>query len=104
MKTDSEIERDVRDELRWNPDLKSTDIAMSVKDGVVTLAGFVPRYIDKYQAKKAAKRVAGVLALANDMKFVSRQLTKGQIPRLRVTRRRRSRMCYRSRMKRSRRW
>jgi osmotically-inducible protein OsmY len=69
MKTDSEIERDVRDELRWHPDLKSTDIAMSVKDGVVTLAGFVPRYIDKYQAEKAAKRVAGVVAVANDIEI-----------------------------------
>ena len=31
MKTDSEIERDVKAELGWNPDLKSTDIAISVK-------------------------------------------------------------------------
>ena len=69
MKTDSEIERDVKAELGWNPDLKSTDIAISVKDGVVTLAGFVPRYIDKYEAEKAAKRVAGVLAVANDIEI-----------------------------------
>ena len=69
MKTDSEIERDVKAELGWNPDLKSTDIAISVKDGVVTFAGFVPRYIDKYEAEKAAKRVAGVLAVANDIEI-----------------------------------
>ena len=69
MKTDSEIERDVKAELGWNPDLKSTDVAISVKDGVVTLAGFVPRYIDKYEAEKAAKRVAGVLAVANDIEI-----------------------------------
>ena len=69
MKTDSEIERDVKAELGWNPDLKSTDIAISVKNGVVTLAGFVPRYIDKYEAEKAAKRVAGVLAVANDIEI-----------------------------------
>ena len=69
MKTDSEIERDVKAEFGWNPDLKSTDIAISVKDGVVTLAGFVPRYIDKYEAEKAAKRVAGVLAVANDIEI-----------------------------------
>ena len=69
MKTDSEIERDVKAELGWNSDLKSTDIAISVKDGVVTLAGFVPRYIDKYEAEKAAKRVAGVLAVANDIEI-----------------------------------
>ena len=69
MKTDSEIERDVKAEFGWNPDLKSTDIAISVKNGVVTLAGFVPRYIDKYEAEKAAKRVAGVLAVANDIEI-----------------------------------
>jgi osmotically-inducible protein OsmY len=69
MKTDSEIERDVKAELGWNSDLKSTDIAISVKNGVVTLAGFVPRYIDKYEAEKAAKRVAGVLAVANDIEI-----------------------------------
>jgi hypothetical protein len=33
VKTDSEIERDVKAELGWNPDLKSTDIAISVKVG-----------------------------------------------------------------------
>src|SRR3984893_7404362 len=69
MKTDSEIERDVKAEFGWNPDLKSTDIAISVKNGVVTLVGFVPRYIDKYEAEKAAKRVAGVLAVANDVEI-----------------------------------
>lgn len=69
MKTDSEIERDVKTELGWNPDLNSTDIAISVKNGVVTLAGFVPRYIDKYEAEKAAKRVSGVLAVANDIEI-----------------------------------
>jgi len=69
MKTDSEIERDVKAELGWNSDLKSTDIAISVKNGVVTLVGFVPRYIDKYEAEKAAKRVAGVLAVANDIEI-----------------------------------
>src|ERR1700730_730749 len=69
MKTDSEIERDVKAELEWNPDLNSTDIAISVKNGVVTLAGFVPRYLNKYEAEKAAKRVAGVLAVANDIEI-----------------------------------
>src|SRR5258707_1810196 len=66
MKSDSEIERDVRDELRWDPDLNADDIAVSVKDGVVTLAGFAHSYADKFEAEAAAKRVAGVLAVAND--------------------------------------
>ena len=67
MKSDSEIERDVRDELEWDPDLDATDIAISVKNGVVTLAGFVKSYTDKYEAETAAKRVAGVRAVANDL-------------------------------------
>jgi osmotically-inducible protein OsmY len=67
MKSDSDIERDVRDELKWDPDLNSDDIAISVKNGVVTLAGFVPSYSDKFEAEAAAKRVAGVLAVANDL-------------------------------------
>ena len=67
MRTDSEIERDVGEELKWNPDLDSTDIAVTVKDGVVTLAGFVKSYVDKTEAEVAAKRVAGVVAVANDI-------------------------------------
>ena len=39
MRSDSEIERDVREELEWDPDLDAGDIAVSVKNGVVTLTG-----------------------------------------------------------------
>ena len=67
MKSDSEIERDVKEELKWDPDLYADDIAISVKNGVVTLAGFVPSYADKFEAEAAAKRVAGVQAVANDL-------------------------------------
>ena len=67
MKSDSEIERDVKEELQWDPDLDATNIAVTVKDGVVTLAGFVKSYTDKYEAEVAAKRVTGVAAVANDL-------------------------------------
>ena len=67
MRSDSEIERDVRDELKWDPDLDAEDIAISVKDGVVTLAGFTKSYSDRLEAEHAAKRVAGVHAVANDI-------------------------------------
>lgn len=66
-RSDSEIKRDVEEELRWDPDIEADDIAISVKDAVVTLAGFVPSYSDKYEAEQAAKRVAGVVAVANDL-------------------------------------
>src|ERR1700726_1618769 len=67
MKSDSELERDVKEELQWNPDLDATDIAVSAHNGVVTLTGFVRSYTDKYEAESAAKRVAGVIAVANDL-------------------------------------
>src|SRR3978361_68923 len=67
MKSDSEIERDVREELKWDPDLRADDIAISVKEGGVPLAGFTPSYTDRFEAEKAAKRVAGVHAVANDI-------------------------------------
>ena len=68
MRSDKEIERDVKEELKWEPGLPdAADIAVSVKNGVVTLAGFVKSYTDKYEAEAAAKRVAGVLGVANDI-------------------------------------
>jgi osmotically-inducible protein OsmY len=67
MRSDSEIKRDVEEELRWNPDIDTTDIAVSVSKGVVTLTGFARSYLDKYEAEEAAKRVAGVVGVANDI-------------------------------------
>src|ERR1700687_6121894 len=67
MRAVSDIKRDVEDEPRWNPDIHATDIAVTVKSGVVTLAGFTRSYSDKLEAEAAAKRVAGVLGLANDI-------------------------------------
>lgn len=67
MTTDSDIKRDVEFELKWDPDIDATDIGVAVKNGVVTLTGFVRSYSQKYEAEKAAKRVKGVLGVANDI-------------------------------------
>jgi len=67
MRSDEEIKRDVEEELRWDPDIDATDIAVAVKNGVVTLTGFVRSYNDRWEAERAAKRVAGVLGVANDL-------------------------------------
>ena len=67
MRADIDIKRDVEDELRWDPDVDATDIAVTVKNGVVTLAGFARSYNHKLEAEAAAKRVAGVVGLANDI-------------------------------------
>jgi osmotically-inducible protein OsmY len=67
MRSDIDIKRDVEDELRWDPDIHSDDIAVAVKDGVVALTGFVHSYGQKLQAEADAKRVTGVAAVANDI-------------------------------------
>jgi hypothetical protein len=67
MRSDSDIRRDVEDELRWDPEIDPTDIAVSVNNGVVTLIGFVRSYPERHLAEAATKRVAGVLAVANDL-------------------------------------
>jgi osmotically-inducible protein OsmY len=67
MRSDSEIKRDVEEELRWDPDLRSDDIAVAVKGGVVALTGFVRSYSQKMNAEADAKRVRGVVGVANDI-------------------------------------
>jgi osmotically-inducible protein OsmY len=67
MRADSDIKRDVEEELKWEPNVDATDIAVAVKNGVVTLTGFVRSYAHKLAAERAAKRVAGVVGLANDL-------------------------------------
>jgi osmotically-inducible protein OsmY len=66
-RTDSAIREDVIYEFKWDPKITSNDIAVAVKDGVVTLSGFVSSYLEKDAAEKAAKRVYGVRAVANDL-------------------------------------
>lgn len=67
MKTDVEIQKDVMAELQWEPALGSTEIGVSVKKGVVMLSGVVDSYFKKLLAEKAAKRVNGVNAVAEDI-------------------------------------
>jgi osmotically-inducible protein OsmY len=67
MKSDRDIQRDVENELRFDPDINATDIAVAVKDGVVSLNGYVPTYSQKYEAERDCKRVQGVKGLANDI-------------------------------------
>ena len=67
MSSDSEIKMNVEQELRWDPDIDSTDVAVAVKNGVVTLSGYVRSYAQKLRAEQDAKRVTGVAAVANDI-------------------------------------
>jgi osmotically-inducible protein OsmY len=67
MKTDSQLQRDVMDELIWEPRVDHAHIGVAAKDGVVTLSGFVSNYAQKMAAEKAAKRVQGVRAIAEEI-------------------------------------
>src|SRR5437660_9191963 len=65
--TDEEIQKDVLAELKWDAQVQPNEIGVSVKDGVVTLTGWVDSYLKKWAAEDAAHRVGGVKAVANDI-------------------------------------
>jgi osmotically-inducible protein OsmY len=67
MKTDMELKQDVLDELDWEPSVNAAHIGIGVTDGIVTLSGHVPSYAEKYAAERAAKRVYGVKAVADEL-------------------------------------
>jgi osmotically-inducible protein OsmY len=67
MTTDIRLQEDVLDELKWEPSVNAAHIGVSVRDGVVSLSGHVPSYAEKYAAEKAAKRVYGVKAVADEL-------------------------------------
>ncbi len=71
--TDATIQADVLEELEFDPEVDVTDVGIAVDDGVVTLTGTVDTYAEKMAAERAALRVAGVRALANDL-IVAREL------------------------------
>ena len=68
MKTDTELQRDVMTELKWEPTVHAAEIGVAVKDGVVTLSGNVDSYAKKWAADRAAKRVYGVKAVTEEIK------------------------------------
>jgi osmotically-inducible protein OsmY len=67
MRTDQDIQSDVVAQLKWEPGLRDDDVAVAVRDGVVTLAGFVESYADKWRAERVVSGVRGVKAIANDL-------------------------------------
>ena len=66
-KTDAHLQRDVLDELDWEPSVDAAQIGVTAKEGVVTLTGHVPVYSEKHTAEEVAKRVHGVRAVANEI-------------------------------------
>jgi osmotically-inducible protein OsmY len=66
-RSDGDIQRDVLAELRNEPRLQPNEIGVIVKDGVVTLTGWVDSYTKRWAAEDAGHRVRGVKAVANDV-------------------------------------
>ena len=67
MKTDSQLQLDVLNELKWEPGVEHEKIGISVDNGVVTLSGLVPSYSQKLLAEQVARRVKGVRAVAEEI-------------------------------------
>jgi osmotically-inducible protein OsmY len=67
MKTDLQLQEDVAEELSFDPSVDSSQIGVAANDGVVTLTGKAANYAEKVAAEKAAKRVAGVKAVAQEI-------------------------------------
>jgi osmotically-inducible protein OsmY len=68
MKTADALKRDVLEELSWQPELSAAAIGVAVQeDGVVTLSGHVPSYLEKKVAEAAVKRLAGVKAVVDEL-------------------------------------
>lgn len=67
MKTDSEIQKDVMEELKWDPFLNASEIGVAVHKGIVTLSGEVDSYAKKAAAERAANKVIGVKAVAEEI-------------------------------------
>src|SRR5580698_868315 len=67
MKSDSELQSDVRVELNWSPNINAAHIGVAAEGGVVTLTGQVGHYAEKVAAEDATKAVYGVKGIANDI-------------------------------------
>jgi osmotically-inducible protein OsmY len=67
VRTDEDIQRDVLEELKWDIRVRPNEIGVAVKDGIVTLTGWVDSYLKKIAAEENAHRVPGVKAVVNDI-------------------------------------
>jgi osmotically-inducible protein OsmY len=80
IKSDLQLKTDVLNELKWDPSVSDTHIGVTVHQGIVTLRGYVPHYYEKSSAEKAAQRVSGVRAIADelDVKFANAHQKKDE--------------------------
>ena len=69
MKSNETLQKEVQDAIKWEPLLNAAEIGVIAKDGIITLTGTVDSYIKKVEAETAAKNVAGVKAVAENIKI-----------------------------------
>jgi len=69
MKTNEELQRDVQNAIKWEPQLHAAEIGVTAKDGVITLMGSVDAYFKKVEAENAAKNVDGVKAVVEEIEI-----------------------------------
>jgi len=67
MKTNEELQKDVQNAIKWEPQLHAAEIGVTAKDGIVTLMGTVDAYFKKIEAENAAKNVDGVKAIVEEI-------------------------------------
>ena len=67
MRTDLELRQDVERELAWDPKVDASTIAVTAKNGVVTLTGQVRNFWARWEAEGVTKRVFGVTGVADDI-------------------------------------
>lgn len=69
MKSDEDLQRDVLEDLEYEPSVNAGGIGVSVKDGLVKLTGSVEHFAESWAAERAAKRVVGVKGVANNIEI-----------------------------------
>ena len=67
MKTDAQLQKDIMDEIRWEPSTAAAQIGVTAAGGVVTLTGVVATFAEKWAVERAAERVEGVKGVAEEI-------------------------------------
>lgn len=62
-----DLQEEVIEELAYDPRVAADDIAVTIKEGVVTLRGTVPSFNQKWEAEDAVKRIRGVRGIADEL-------------------------------------
>ena len=73
---DQKLRDSVMRQLAWDPEFDASMVGVSARDGVATLTGYVDTYVAKLAAERAARRVYGVKAVANELDV---KLAQGRI-------------------------